>query len=74
MDQEVIFASTLRSEGLTMTLYDADCDSQFICDFWNVVAGSNPPWTDDMLCRFMKNTTLSPHNCLGRKPTRPLVC
>ncbi|KAG4434246.1 hypothetical protein IFR05_010265 [Cadophora sp. M221] len=73
MDQYVIFAPVLRSERLTMTLYDAKDDSQFIAELWNTVAGSVPPWTHELLCRFMKNTTLSPQNCLGLKPSHPSV-
>lgn len=74
MDEDVIFTPILRSERLTMTLYNAEYDSQFIIDFWNDVAGSVPPWTDELLGRFMKNIILSPHNCLGLKPTHPSVC
>lgn len=79
MDQDAVFTPVLRSERLTMTLYDAEADTPFLVELLDSFAEFVPEplgervFTDEIVRRLLKNTTLSPHNCLGLNPTRPSV-
>src|SRR5271155_2872532 len=71
-----VFAPIIRTERLTMTLYDKDRDKLFLTDLWNSYADSSPDtfvWTPKLIDRLMRNTILSPETYHGMDVPYPLV-
>jgi hypothetical protein len=71
-----VFAPIIRTERLTMTLYDRENDRLFLTDLWNSYGDSSPDkfvWTPELADRLMRNTVLSPETCNGMKAPGPSV-
>ena len=71
-----VFAPTIRTARLTMTLFNPETDVPFIVDLWNSYGSSGVDtfsMTEDHIYRLMKNVTLSPRYCLGLKAPGPSV-
>jgi hypothetical protein len=61
-----VFAPIIRTERLTMTLYNKGKDRLFLTELWNSYADSSPDtfvWTPELIDCLVRNTTLSPETC-----------
>jgi hypothetical protein len=77
-EQEAIFAPILRSERLTLTLYEENRDLQAVVDLMNTLGKASPDPTTFVHTKastrqLLKNTVLSPENCAGLRATTHLV-
>jgi hypothetical protein len=76
--KEAIFAPTLLSERLTLTLYSEIRDLQTVVDLMNTLGNASPDPTTFVHTRestrqLLKNTVLSPENCGGLRARTHLV-
>jgi hypothetical protein len=73
-----MFAPILRSERLTLTLYEENRDLQTVVDLMNTMGKASPDpttfvHTEASTRQLLKNTILSPENCTGLRATTHLV-
>jgi hypothetical protein len=70
-----VFAPIIRTDRLTMTLYNKEKDRLFLTELWNSYANSSPDtfvWTPELVDRLVRNTILSPETCSGLEVPAPL--